>query len=166
MTFTFTYTPTYTATSTATRTPTRTYTITHTSTYTYTLTVTNTPENTYTPTATPTFTETPFPTNEIFEIVVKNGYPNPVRPSSADHFIAGYYVTQFSEEVTFSIYTKALRKIREFKDRNVFAGDRLMFVDAAIVKDLAGGVYFYVMEAVNRNGERARSEVGKIVIVR
>ncbi|HDQ26270.1 MAG TPA: hypothetical protein ENN43_05930 [bacterium] len=190
---TFTATDTASATVTETATPTLTHTLTGTFTITPTITgtsavspthtaestLTNTPVSTltFTPTrtatASPVFTATPVPEAQgaeesaVFVVSKAEIYPNPYNASRDSRIMASYRVTQKAKSVALVIYTPGFRRIIEEKTvPGAAAGEFTAGFNAAGLKNLANGIYYAVIEALNEKGEKAVSRTQVVVVLR
>jgi non-lysosomal glucosylceramidase len=179
---TFTITPSLTATPSFTSTVTKTVTQTCTPTLTFTATFTATPDstaiqtstytqtpppspaNTSTFTATPTFavaataTISPAPTgtDDKGSIV----YPNPYSPENGDLYVA-FVAGTASPEITFRIYTRLFRLVREAKWENVPQGYYTGKVDKMYFDGLSNGIYYYLIVSDDK-----RYTIGKLLLLK
>ncbi|MFP4466701.1 MAG: hypothetical protein ACLFP1_06600 [Candidatus Goldiibacteriota bacterium] len=153
---------------TPTITPSATRTEHETFTETPTITLTQTPSFDASATATPTMTNTPeiTPTNtpvdffgERFYIYDNLVYPNP----SHGLFILKYSTSKDCRKITVRIYTSSFRLIRSYENENIKKGEVIQLYEA--LKDAANGIYHYLIEAWDHDGERTR-KAGEIIILR
>jgi len=191
LTNTSTYTQTNTSTSTVTNTTTSTFTFSATGTF--TSTTTGTPPATWTPTDTKTatftitetdtqiLTETPTPTNtntaitptttptetdklEIIKETPVITYPNPVMSNKTDIKVK-FAITKSANKFTIRIYTAALRLVIEkIVETKLKAGLNEELLESKYIKNLARGIYYYVIMVEDDKGKSAKSKVGKIII--
>jgi hypothetical protein len=145
--------------------------------FTNTLTATQTPAvMTGSPTATftntPVFTPTITPTRQAGPLAFNSCglYPNPFNYVT-DAFLniaIGLSRTDI-DGLTLEIYTPAFRKVREKRlnsaDAYLAAASRLMQYDAANLKGLASGVYYYMVKA-ELGGVTARSKADVLILIR
>lgn len=174
-TFTITNTTTNTltftasATKTITSTSTNTFTPTSTRTFTQTLTFTDTPQATFTNTPTQTvyiYGDETFEFDKEYNTV---SYPNPVFNNSSIKI--KYKIKGEESYVVLRIYTKAFRLIKEigFSKSNIIISQdntRELNVKSSSLKELAAGVYNYVLVVRNKKGMEIKSKIESIVIIR
>ena len=151
VTYTASSTPTNSNTSTASDTPTD---------------AVNTPAYTMTGTQTPVFTATvtqtavPVATVEDGKITV---YPNPYFPGATDLYVSAG-MAQNAADVTIRLYTDAFRLIRVAQIRVPVSGP--MSVDKAYFRDLSTGIYYFIISAEMPGGERKKSRIQNLIILR
>lgn len=172
-----TSTQTWTLTSTPSRTSTLTFTFTSTLTYTFTYTLTATSSWTFTVTPTRTFTSTPQNTNtytqttkptpeatqEQIDIEDIIAYPNPVKPENGTTI--GFKLTRGCR-VKFLIYTVSMRLIRQIEAEDFPAGYNTKKIGREYLKNLANGIFYYVIVAEDEKGKKKRAKVEKLIIMR
>ncbi len=187
-TFTFTLLPTFTSTSTSTNTVipsasyTNTLTNTSTSTNTFTSTLSETPANTNTSTktmtvvvsytattsytVTPGYTPTPTDTvveEEVIKDVQIYSHPVDLRREVNIKFYLGKKV----KEVRIKIYTVSLRKVVEGKiGGEKEAGINYAIVPRELLRNLANGIYYFVLEGEVAGRGIIESNIKKMVIVK
>lgn len=166
LTFTQTNTYTFTRTETLSSTPTFTQTITNTSVITFTYTATTaSPTQVYTNTPTPEI-EGEFKFDDSFKIVI---YPNPQK--TGGELKIRYKIKGEEEYVAVRIYTKAYRLIREitYKKSKIIKdvdGIREIQVGKEYIKDMASGIYYYVILGVNKDGKEIISKINEFIIIK
>ncbi|MCX8094318.1 MAG: hypothetical protein N3E50_09175, partial [Candidatus Goldbacteria bacterium] len=183
-TYTWTRTVTMTLTSTFTRTNTpldsvtftRTLTLTWTSTMTPsatpTITITNTRTSTATLLPTQTFTITPtatatlIPDKEVLKIENVVIYSNPYNPGSGKLKIQ-FDLTQRCKLIKLRIFTTGFRLIKQItQPGNYYVGENNIEIDSIYLQDLANGVYYIQLEAINMTGESIKRKPSSLVILR
>lgn len=175
---THTFTDTHTVTDTPTYTFTHTYTATHTMTYTYTPTHTHTETHTYTHTGTPeqtapptyTYTPTHEPTKDVLRITDVITYPNPYNPDAGQEITFAFDITRPDiERLSLRIYTVNYRLVRETVfEQGALEGalnSKKFNYPMGEFSRLANGIYFYILIA-ERKGEAARSNIGKLIVLK
>jgi len=167
MTSTGTASPSATHTLTATRTATPTPTATGTAVPTFTRTATSTAVPTVYMSATPTSTLTPPAESEIFRITRAEHYPQPFNPRRDNRLYVDFAVSQRCERVVFSLYTAGYRRILESEIAgNIPAGNHRVFIEAAETGNLSNGTYYWMIEAGNKKGEKHRSRINTLIVLK
>lgn len=160
VTYTFTFTPTFTRTHTATASATATWTYTPTLTYTFT--------NTNTPVFTATYTATPTNTPELDILLFEKdkpvvNYPNPAKGD----FTVRFSLTKSAARLNMKFYTVAGRKIKELDAAvPLSAGENDVMVTKASTANLGNGTYYYLIEASDKEGRKAKSDIGVLILLR
>ncbi len=162
-TFTSTESPTFTATVSLTLTFTTsvTSTFTNTSTATGTSTVIFTPTRTNTHIPTASFTPTP-KSDEELKVEIENFYPNPVIKGS--DLIIKLKINKSVEEIKIRIYTVALRLTGEI-DAEINL-DNTVKIKGEEIKDLANGVYYYMISIKDENGKQWTTKIKSFIIIK
>lgn len=177
---------TITVTRTAINTPVNTVTVTQTAVDTPANTLTPTAINTpavsltptsvatYTPTGTPiavftaiaTLTATPADA-ENFKITDVLIYPNPYNPELGMPLTIRADFSQKHRKIKVKLYTPSLRCIRTFDfPDSPWAGERSLSVASSGIAGLANGNYYYIITAENEKGEKAKSKIPSLIILK
>jgi hypothetical protein len=153
-----------------------------TSTASYTATLTVTPSFTATRTRTPTFTSTstltlpptmtviPTLTNTVVisgQLLINNVviYPNPYNPNKGDLKIA-FILSSNCKTIKIKIWTSGFRLIKTISYQQHNAGENVLAIESRKLSNLANGVYYVVIEAINYNSERTTSKPQILMIIR
>ena len=165
-------TPTVTATSSQTPTSSLTSLFTFTQTFTDTFTRTNTATETMTPNY--TFTHTPTPTatlqkeSGVLEFTGNKNvliYPNP--NYGQGDMKAGFGISKSAVDITLSIYTGGFRHVADIRAPGSYAaGLNAVVFSGEKISHMANGTYFYVAEVADSAGNRAKSRIGTLLIIR
>ncbi len=154
----FTFTPTNTSTTTSTLQATWTQTNTPISTNTFTQT------QAFTYTLTPTLTPTETDKLEIVKETPVITFPNPVINKKTDIKIQ-FALTKSANKFIIRIYTAALRLVTEkVVETKLKAGLNEEILESKYIKNLARGIYYYVIMVEDDKGKNAKSKVEKIII--
>ncbi len=161
-TLTFTFTLTKTSTAIPTNTQTRTYT----ATYTYTSTMTNTQIVTMSYTATQVITVTPTETctEDGAKIEVIKTYPNPLK--TEEDLKIKVRVNKRLEEIKVKIYTVGYRNIMDIGGIQVLAGENEIMLNRAKIKNLAKGIYYYVIIGRDESGKQMYSKINSFIYMK
>lgn len=155
---TMTVTRTQTGTMTGTQMPTFTYT----NTFTYTVTFTNTTANTNTPTA----THTP-KISDVLDFVKMMPiitYPNPANAQS--DLKIKFFITKTADKIEIKLYTIGFRLIKEIsKEINLQAGENNITIENQFLKEVAKGIYYYVIIIEDNKGKKITSKIQKFMIL-
>ena len=156
----------FTSTTTRTSTPTLTYTFTSTFTRTLTLTPTASMTNTFTPelpTYTPTFTETTTDNRQskIDNVVI---YPNPY--NLKENLNIGFNLSQNCKTIKVKIWTSGFRLIKTINYLGYDAGGQILAVESKNLTNLANGVYYIVLEAINYEDKKVISKPQVLVVIK
>jgi hypothetical protein len=176
-------TPAATETGTEPATPVETFTMTRTPDIINTDTLT--PNMTMTDTAVPTatFTRTPgatatqtsvIPQNTPYVLAFKNyamvtSFPNPVL-SDTDVRIR-FEINRSADKAEFYMFTASRRKVRVIEIpgslviNNLMQGSNDLIIGKQDLKGLAAGIYYYYV-IVDHSGQRVRSKIDKIIIIK
>lgn len=118
------------------------------------------------PAATPTPTATPTEA-QVFEIPPDEPviiYPNPA--SSKRDIYVQYDITQSAEEFSFKIYTVSFRLVREYrKEKGIPSGLNTETISKKYLEGLGKGTYYYIISLKGKEGFKAKSKIGKLVIL-
>jgi endoglucanase len=124
------------------------------------------------PTATPTPGQpTPTPTiqpqSATLEITGARPYPNPFNPSRQTSLGVGFNITRDCSGIKFRLYTTGFRLIRETEYQGTYyAGDNILQVDTESMKNLASGIYYYVLIATAQGKPDHASSEGELIVVK
>jgi len=128
---------------------------------------------TFTPTPYDTATPAPTQTDKI-KIATQTPvivYPNPNPKIKEEGMTLKFEITKDAEKMKLKIYTSAMRLVRkrQYNAAQVSGGLQHGIVEAhlepGLFAGLAKGVYYYVVFVEDIDGNPARSDVGKFVIL-
>jgi len=136
---------------------------------TVTITATNSqlPTNSWTVTRTITasFTQTPIINQQsvIDNVII---YPNPYNPTKGDLKVK-FDISQDCKVIKFKMYTTGFRSIRKITNAgNYSAGTNTVTIYSRWLDDLANGIYYVIIEAINKKGETIKSRPEVLVILK
>lgn len=120
------------------------------------------------PNFTPEPTETPVtPESTQQEISKILPYPNPVNPDSAASFKVRFNLGQSTGRVSFKLFTTGRKLIRQEEFNNTFApGENELEISSEYVRDVANGLYLFLIIAEDAQGNTVKSDMGKLLIMR
>jgi hypothetical protein len=186
MTVTETITPTPTLTATLSETPEPTLTCSASWTFTQTVTLTATPTPTgtntatmiYSSTFTPTYSMTVSPTPEATPTAVSGPeklefgdggkillFPDPYGGNGI--LKAGFSLTKNASKFSMKLYTSGFRRVRDFNFTGAyFAGENVSVFPGQNLSGLASGTYYFIAEAEDDTGNRAKSKIGILILIK
>ena len=164
-------TPSQTAVNTLSKTPTitSTMTVTYTRTLQATLTYTQTQQASATQTAIPTATCTPArpPQPDKLQLTESRPFPNPICPSSQNSLGMIFNITRDCDTIKFRLYTVGFRLIKESVfTGSYYAGDNTIAVNTGEIKNLASGIYYYVLIASGAGNKPSAGKAGELIVLR
>ncbi len=163
-----TITPTQTPVYTSTVTPTKTIALTDTVTQTITQTATQTVTANVTATCTATVTATQQTQAGVLEITDNKNvfiYPNPY--NGAGDIKAEFGLSKNANEITLKIYTQAFRHVLDLTARGSYAtGSNTAIFNSEKMSKMANGIYLFTGEVVDSAGNRAKSKMGTMLIIK
>jgi len=182
---TATHTQTYTATGTFTNSATNTpsHTATNTQQPTMSFTATNTQVATsHTPTHTATFNATSSATNTLSQIPINTAtptltqgiaegegikaiiYPNPL--ITDNDLKIKFSVTKKMKKVEIRIYSTSFRLIFDFMIEKDFGLNDEIIIDKKYIKNLAKGIYYYIVIGEDGSGQKIKSKIEEMVVIK
>jgi hypothetical protein len=103
----------------------------------------------------------------VFAITGEVAGPNPYDPSDGTPLYINAVFSQGHSNMKIRIYSAGLRCVREYEFPDApWAGTRSLSIPAASLTGLANGSYYYVITAENSKGQKVKSGIPCLVILR
>ena len=107
------------------------------------------------------------PESEVFRITKAEHYPQPFNPLKNNRLYIDFAVSQGCKKIKFGLYTAGYRRILEREiAANIAAGNHRAFVEAAEIRNLSNGTYYWVIEAAGEKGGNASSAANAMIVLR
>ena len=119
----------------------------------------------------PTTTQTPVPTqvseSENQSITKVISYPNPVNPDKVDALRVKFNLGKSVHKIIFKIYTVSGKLIMQhIINENFAAGENEIAIKTESIRNMASGLYLFLIAVEDENNKIIKSETGKILIMR